>query len=132
MNETNKIIAEFMGCYLVYDDPINYPEGYWHNDSSERNYPTNIEDFEFHNNWNWLMEVVEEIESLGYITRITHRKSDVGFFHEMVVTNNSIIVAETLEKLTWINNAENYSKMEAVYEACINFINWYNKNKDSL
>ena len=58
----NKLIAEFMG--MTYGDP---------NDNSvmiqmthQGNEVVPIESMEYHSSWDWLMPVVEEIESMGY------------------------------------------------------------------
>ena len=104
--ENNKIIAEFMGYEILdeYCDP----------------YPKNLEvnslpmlEFMF-NSWDELMEVVEKIESLGYWTEIlsgVHHECRIGRF------NNS---DEFILK-------DSGDKKEAVYNACLEFIKWYNE-----
>lgn len=75
-----------------------------------------IEDLKFHSDWHWLMQVVEKIESLGYWVEILGGKHNVC---QIGITNNikSFIALD------------NKSKIEAVHNACIEFINWYNINK---
>ena len=106
----NKLIAEFMG--MTYGDP---------NDNSVMiqmtpygNEVVPIESMEYHTSWDWLMPVVERIESddrydvhiLQYGTRITDNQKEI------------------------VNNVANISfdkKIEHTYQAVVEFINQYNK-----
>ena len=56
--ENNKIIAKFMG----YIDNGCSEEGFLINPTT--NYDEDIIELKFNSDWNWLMEVVEKIESL--------------------------------------------------------------------
>ncbi len=70
----------------------------------------------FHNDWNWLMKVVEKIESLGYdvfINTCVCRITDVGQD-----------ILEDIETFNYEN------KKQAVYNACVEFIKWYNKQEN--
>ena len=71
------------------------------------------EDLLFHSDWNWLMEVVEKIERLGYVFEIKITGCRIN-----QIENGSIIV------LRW---EEDKTKIEAVYNACLEFIKWYNE-----
>ena len=53
--ETNKLIAEFMGDKVLYSQ-LDY--------CTDEAFP--FDDLHFHESWDWLMPVVEQIESLGY------------------------------------------------------------------
>lgn len=100
MNTTdnNKLIAEFLG----YEPNSNgvYPivcinEGKgWH-----------LETMKYHTDWNWLMEVVEKIESLDI------------YYDEYIDYNSSMVSSGKIELST---------KIEAVYNACVEFIKYYN------
>ena len=92
--ENNKLIAEFMG-----------KEIYQHYHESN-----------YHSSWNWLMPVVEKIESLGYEFFIVEDRVKVS--HN---TDHSI---ETIIDLTFGGN-----KRDATYQGVVEFINEYNKNK---
>ncbi len=68
--------------------------------------PTNLM---FHSDWNWLMEVVEKIESKGFDVHINTcvcRISDVG--------------EDRFEDIETFNSN---SKLQAVYQAVLEFIN---------
>ena len=85
--ENNKIIAEFMGATLT-------------------------KDLKYHLDWNWLMEVVEKIESLGYRVTIVRHICRIDLTEE-----SKLIISEDIKKI------------EAVYMVCFKFIQWYNQNK---
>ena len=103
METSNKIIAEFMG-YIKHTQTKAYltTDGYFH----ER-------DLKFHKDWNWLMEVVEKIESIGFTFETKKNWARITRKGENII-------------LRW---EEDKTKIEAVYNACIEFIKWYNENK---
>lgn len=69
----------------------------------------------FHNDWNWLMEVVEKIESLGFEFFIVESRCRIA--HNTDKSIETIIDFEILG-----------TKIEAVYNACVEFVEWWNKN----
>ena len=110
--ENNKIIAEFLDWefddlsetfetpFLKLIDPHAF---------GDDQFSCKLQAFEleFHTDWNWLMGVVEKI----YNTDIYH---DTYIFY-----NSSMFSSGQIELTT---------KIEAVYNACIEFIKWYNSN----
>ena len=108
--ENNKIIAEFMGATLTKDLQIMYPV--YEGDSSY------VKDLKYHLDWNWLMQVVEKIESIlpdDSIITIEYK-------------NCFIPVLDDEEPFTIEGGGK--TKIEAVYNACLEFIKWYNENKN--
>ena len=92
ITENNKIIAKFMGATLT-------------------------KDLKYHLDWNWLMEVVEKIESIlpdDSIITIEYK-------------NCFIPILDDEEPFTIEGGGK--TKIEAVYNACLEFIKWYNENK---
>jgi hypothetical protein len=71
--------------------------------------------------WDWLMPVVEKIESLGYVSYI--EKMNVNYEQHRVYFNEHGSLLEVAR------GARNESKLLAVYDAVVDFIEWYNKNK---
>ena len=65
--------------------------------------------------WNWLMEVVEKIECCDFIFSIHHEVANI-FNGEC-------------NELTYNETTQARTKIEAVYNACVEFIKWYNENK---
>lgn len=107
--ENNKIIAEFMG----YIDNGCSEEGFLINPIT--NFDEEINDLRYHLDWNWLMEVVEKIEetadwSLELLT------TDKKEYQMLIPLSNTNVIVET--------------KIEAVYNACIEFIKWYDEQKE--
>lgn len=102
METNNKLIAEFMG-YIKHTQTKAYltTDGYFH----ER-------DLKFHKDWNWLMEVVEKIESIGFTFETKKNWARITRKGENII-------------LRW---EEDKTKIEAVYNACVEFIKWYNEN----
>ena len=75
-------------------------------------YVTSTDDeLKFDTDWNWLMEVVEKIESLDHKNNEEHFQL-VTFIHH------------------WFRRKhKELTKIEAVYNACVEFIEWYNEQK---
>ena len=71
----------------------------------------------FVDDWGSLMEVVEKIE----------RIEDTDFIVYINVECCKITARETYPDLLIINTAR--TKIEATYNSCVEFINWYNQQK---
>lgn len=103
--ENNKLIAEFMGVEISLSE--DKPTLFWINGWVES------DSLRYHTDWNDLMEIVDKIESLGYwLNRIN---GDVW-----IVDNEDNIV---------INNPM-HEDSNAVYLICLEFIKWYNNQKN--
>ena len=102
--ENNKMIAEFMD-YTHVLLPVSVGLEYYDGD-----------EMEYYTDWNWLMPVVEKIESLGYEFFIVENRVEVA--HN---TDHSI---ETIIDLTFHGG-----KRGATYRGVVEFINQYNKNE---
>jgi hypothetical protein len=108
--ENNKLLAEFLG-YKTYK-----MNGVLNVHYSEVNVRT-IQDTHYHTDWNWLMQVVEKIESLGYCLIIGGRTTK----------NYCEIRGEADDFTTKYSDSYGETKIEAVYNACIEFVKWYNE-----
>ena len=112
----NKLIAEFMGYKLArcnnglawesphrkaIDDVFGIHGRLWREDDTK---------YCWHTDWNWLMEVVQKIESLGYVFIIEGGKAEFG---EMVSKTRCFI---------------NKNKITSTYTAVVEFIKEYNKD----
>jgi hypothetical protein len=102
MNVDNKLIAEFLG-YETYE-----MNGVLNVEYSENNIRT-IQDTHYHIDWNWLMQVVEKIESLGVVVEI---RENVCY----IETSLNDYYSELEE-----------TKIQATYKAVVCFIKWYNE-----
>lgn len=112
--DKNRIIAEFMGAkktdLVGLQKPIYYPV--MGKSVSENK-------LKFHSDWSWLMEVVEKIESLGFDTSLDRHEfgKKTTFFIRYGGSNTQSGISKD-------------NKIEAVYNACFEFIQWYNQNKN--
>jgi hypothetical protein len=88
MKTNNKLLADFINC---------------ENPQAWEDMPSL---FEY--NWNWLMQVVDKIESLGVVVEI---RENVCYI-ETTPTDYYSELEET--------------KIQATYNACVRFVKWYN------
>ena len=102
--ENNKLIAEFLEFNLTTDGIQTL---YYDKQNSLKALP------KFHNDWNWLMQVVEKIEKLGFNSKIESLE------HTRVSIGDG--------KLNTLIQVDKETKIDAVYNACVTFIEWYNE-----
>jgi hypothetical protein len=137
INEGNKLIAEFLefrkGVKTTYRNGIGQSDWYYFPSRLEYLSDINIaqEDMwnnitiidcgsphmmKFHYSWDWLMIVVEKIESLKFNVHLDPK-------HRCVIFNgnkNLLIDCGSITK----------PKIEAVWKAVVEFIKWYNQQKE--
>lgn len=109
----NLLINRFMGSYKMGGGAV----------IALKEYPTGIPGFnydpstylKFHESWDWLMPVVEKIESLGYPVKITSKYCSVARDYTY---KEPLVVSEFRD-----------AKIKKVYDIVTGFITWYNKNK---
>ena len=102
--ENNKIIAEFMGFELFEGKYYELSQfGYikTNGEWSDVFYPSTVR---FHKDWNWLMEVVEKISEYRLVYPEQANK----------VCNLKVVI-----------------NRDALYNACVEFIKWYNEQKQN-
>lgn len=112
--ENNKIIAEFMGfdfSRFANDGIIEPQEDIFFTDSKT----FTLEELKFHSDWNWLMEVVEKIEEIENIRFNVETSQDTCRIYD----------CENFEDIVNIEYAD--TKIQAVYQAVVAFINWHNQ-----
>lgn len=121
MTEDNELIAQFMGFEFIDDDPEVYPDGYW----LDLPY-CQSKDFEYHENWDWLMPVIEKIESIY---------DDFHGYFGVYISSNSCTIQGTKLNTTienphyaYYNSECRETKIESTYHAVVLFIKWYNQN----
>jgi len=128
--ENNKLIAEFMEIE-IFDNNFTYAlllaSALDLSVNSCTHFKKNIlhtvdlDDFEFNSSWDWLMPVVEEIESMGYIVTITQ---NICIIKASVMGDTTLITRQT----------GNYStpdtKIYNTWLALIDFIKWYKENTE--
>jgi hypothetical protein len=106
--ESNKLLAEFIGLL-----ESSIPNQYWTKKSSEGFGRGQLTELKFHTDWNWLVQIVEKIESNNF--SIEMNKQEEGDYQCLITKGNNIM----FQKFSNI-------KIEAVYNACVEFIKYYN------
>lgn len=129
--ENNKLIAEFMGSKFINDpykankDDVQLTD-FWHWSKPENGWPRDmnidtchemstafmIANFSYHKSWDWLMPVVEKIESLNFRVDLTS-----GYIR---------ITQDHIEILHRTIIHEDESKLQACYNSLSDFIKWFN------
>lgn len=103
ITENNKLLAEFMNWeYTIVNNTILQT--------------TLISDLDFSKDWNWLMQVVEKIESLDHWVEI------LGGLQKVCLIGSINSSCESFKSV-------GETKIEAVYNACVEFVKWYNEQK---
>ena len=133
--EGNKLIAEFDGVKIGVD---KYS---WRIGCIE---PIQESNLAYHKEWGWLMPVVEKIESLNLGTLKVNRfgnEHDAGF--DTTFRNANVVFRIEYKDVHidlvgdmqiwegWKHIDKYHSKKEAVWFAVVEFIKWYNQNKQS-
>lgn len=127
--EGNKLICAFMGVkpklignsYVWSDSPFFSSS----NSIEEKTMKAIVDYAKYHSSWDWLMTVVEKIES--YLADDCN--VEIGFN----VCSICVIVGNYFEGYTENDGfdilAHGSTRIEAVYNAVMEFITWYNGNK---
>jgi hypothetical protein len=112
--ENNKLLAEFMGCY-------QNNEGFWgfENTPNHKKWHTDrfLDCTKYDTDWNWLMQVVEKIENYNEFTNVLFAPQ--GCAIDVYIENG----------FAFSNDCN--TKIEAVYNACVEFVQWYNSSKEA-
>ena len=122
METDNILIAKFMGEKLPYIN--NQGRFEYMVEGAGLISSTNAKDlyrflrYNYNTDWNRLMQVVEKIECCDFIFSIHHEVANI-FNGEC-------------NELTYNETTQARTKIEAVYNACVEFIKWYNENKSHL
>lgn len=102
ITENNKLIAEFLGFDILSNDRYNF----------EGEIKTSLPEFE--SDWNWLMVVIQKIRT----------------FHNSTTPLNDNQISELIVLIKKLNDAltlRNDVSIDDVYNACLEFIKWYNQ-----
>jgi hypothetical protein len=126
--ENNRLIAEFLNWEFddlseTFETPflkLVEPQAF-----GDEQFSCKLQDFEleFHSDWNWLMEVVEKIHSMQS--------------YGVLINPNGTYIQDEDDKvicMTFKNEEVNgeiisSSNIEATFNCCVEFVNWYNEQK---
>jgi hypothetical protein len=124
IEEGNKLIAEFMGLKSEWK---KYPNPQL--DRLEVDKGTHWDEAKYHTSWDWLMPVVEKIENSkhsNYGEKIKFFVFSMAQFHCSIIGHTGIRQPGCYYQTPY--GYEPPSKIMAVWEAVIGFIQWYNSN----
>jgi hypothetical protein len=122
----NKRCAKILGYeYIPEKETFAYiPHGWWKKDTFKK--PFDKENclydhhhLKFHSDWNWIMGVVEAIESIKY-------KISGESIYTLTISNKICKIESTNDEIVW---KKSNSKKEVVVEAINQFLIWYEQNK---
>ena len=119
--ENNRLIAEFLGFQLT---DLGWFDSEEVLSNIERD--NTFDNLKFHYDWNWLIKIVEKIEGVEDENRCAKYNIKIEQCFVEIIENHT---SETIIEV------DCNSKIQAVYNACVKFINWYNKqnkNNESL
>ena len=123
--ENNRLIAEFMGYeFKLVKNPTIDRDGVSHIKDEATVIDGKLyfdNNLRYHSSWDWLMPVVDKIESI-----------DDGAFDINILKNGTQIFEYQADGKVIVDNVGMISfedKIEHVFEAVIEFIKWYNENK---
>ena len=109
--EGNKLIAEFMGGKFRKSKDKNTLNKYF--DLKDKGYFYYENEICYHASWDWIMPVVEKIESDGFIV---HIEQEICYIRNKTNSTENIVY-----------NCQ-HPKIESVYKSVVEFIKWYNQN----
>ena len=112
MENNNKLIAEFMGISI--DGEFAYIE----DEGSPLEEVMPINKLNYHTSWDWLMPVIEKIESLGYTFEKNYQRVDKDW-QSLIVKGNDILYQEF-----------NKNSLQCSYYVVVEFINNYNSQNN--
>lgn len=120
--EKNKIIAEFMGVKFNPLDNFYYYGELMHTiPLLEPNvWRLSSDQLKYHSSWDWLMPVVEKIESLEHITD----EGNWGPYHFNLYRTSTSFGYGRFKIIA--TEQQGSTKLEAAYKAVVQFIKWYN------
>lgn len=114
--EGNKLIAEFM---------TDEPEILAH----DLKKAGTLESMQYHSSWDWIMPVVEKIED----THAVKQGEKLHYGHSFKIDNWEVVIRDCLSGKIRFSvspaSVKVLSKIDAVWQGVIGFIQWYNKNR---
>jgi hypothetical protein len=120
--ENNKLIAEFLNTDVNNDGTYELPQFGTIRPNGEFKTSFTLEQMKFDKDWNWIMEVVDKIESI-----VWEELNETSFNVTIGATSYCIIQDNNGELVEIIGQGK--TKIESVYKAVLEFINYYNAIK---
>ncbi|MFD2874061.1 hypothetical protein ACFS5N_16380 [Mucilaginibacter ximonensis] len=116
--EHAELIAKFLG-YKVEDTPGGDVGMYYQNAQGDWIYSRSIYDTYYHSHWDWLMPVVEKIESI--------KPDGLNVVYGVQIDSNYCLIHKDGE--VPITEHQSDTKFDATIRAVIDFIRWHNNEE---
>lgn len=124
--ENNLLIAKFMGAKFSLSSHSLWRHELWLPIHGVVNYTAigsgNGKIIHYHDSWDWLMPVVEKIESLD--------STSVVFETDNLVIITTIISKSPYKVKQHSSIGNQHSKIQAVYNTVVEFIKWYSNEQN--
>jgi hypothetical protein len=130
IKESNKLIAEFMGAHSRVSD--KYGE-LFRFDNRGGEYGENALPIRYHQSWDWLMPVVDKIDTMDLSNIQACINGTLGKptgASMIMYDDRSYICVDGVGTLLNVFNTNN--RLSNTYECVVEFIKWYNKNKNNV
>lgn len=114
MIDKNKKLAKFLGQE---NQPYDFPQFGYINSSCKWVDEFNENELKFDTDWRWLMHLVDKIENI--VLPVTDNCFNVSIGPGLYCT-----IQDAYGELIEINTNETTKKL-TVYNACVNFVEWY-------
>jgi hypothetical protein len=136
INSKNKLVAVFMGGYLISDLKHEVPHGFkseiviqdWKEPMGMPNWVSlDLGHFDYHSSWDWLMPVIRKINGMGKEYQFTIFKTYVSCTVERGGKFYKDFSFSHAEYIT-----EEQSDITAAYNLVVKFIEWYNQINNEI
>jgi hypothetical protein len=118
----NKLILEFLNTNVNNDGTYELPQFGTIRPNGDFKTSFTAEQMKFDKDWNWIMQVVDKIESI-----VWEELNETSFNVTIGATSYCVIQDNNGELVEIIGQGK--TKIESVYKAVVEFINYYNENK---
>lgn len=121
--EGNKLIAEFCG-WTIEPGMEDHEDPYYNQPQKDGYIPAMVlaSNLRYHSSWDWLMQVVGKIETDG--------SQETGH-NEIHITENTCEIFRMSYVKPQFKNFDNKSKISAVWKTVVQYIQWYNTQKQN-
>ncbi len=119
----NRLIAKFMGGEFKEDLPYTWTKTGWIDTPANDNKTIAQDyDFKYHVSWDWLMEVVDKLESTGQTLFFGEMKSE-GVYEKILKFHN-------MPRYGFGSKKFSDTKIQAAYQAVVELIIAINRDKE--
>lgn len=128
MKTDNELIAQFMGYKFINDAPKDFPRGYYYTEEPEADWIT-AESMRYDESWDWLMPVVEKIQSENIDGEFTVSMGYGAISNLGIISHYTYCHIENWNGTQVAGYSSYPTLIECVYRTIVDFIKFYNQQK---